>query len=71
MPEPGAARIGLVPIADLGEHAWWEWDDFPEVRGDLRVCTSDALYDLRLELPDGDPSAMRDNAIAIAELVIG
>lgn len=50
--EPGGVG-DVTPVDALGTQAWWKFDDFDEVEGELRVCTDDALVEIAVDAPSG------------------
>lgn len=53
--EPGG--VGDVTAVDgIGDRAWWKFDDFNEVEGELRVCTEDQLIELAVDAETGSMS---------------
>ena len=50
--EPGGVG-DVTPVSGLGTQAWWKFDDFNEVEGELRVCTDDRLVELAVDAETG------------------
>lgn len=44
----------ISELPDLGDSAWWEWDDL-EGEGAVRVCTARGMAESRVESADDEP----------------
>lgn len=54
--EPGG--VGEVTAVEgIGNQAWWKFDDFNEVEGELRVCTDDQLVELAVDAETGSTTS--------------
>jgi hypothetical protein len=70
--EPGA--VGEVtPVDGIGDQAWWKFDDFNEVEGELRVCTSDRLVEFAVDGQTGSMTTdeLKEKAQSAVQIVIG
>ena len=53
---PSAGMTETVVVDDLGDQAWWTWDDFQSGIGELAVCAGELRIDITVKGPrDGDP----------------
>jgi len=61
-----------TPVPELGDRAWWVVDDVDPDEGTLRICTDEEMIDIDMESADGsrDPDTMRDQSVALAEVVL-
>jgi hypothetical protein len=54
--EPGGVG-DVTPVDGIGTQAWWKFDDFDEIEGELRVCTADRLTRLAIDAQSGSMSS--------------
>lgn len=57
--EPGGVG-DVTPVDGIGNQAWWKFDDFNEVEGELRVCTDDRLIEFSV---DAETRSMSTDAL--------
>jgi hypothetical protein len=72
-PSGGVSKDGPVVIEDLGDRAWWTWEDFNGPNGSLAVCAGELRVDIDVDAPDGveiDPDAALAGATSIARVLI-
>ena len=50
--EPGGVG-DVTAVSSIGSQAWWKFDDFDEIEGELRVCTADRLVELAVDAESG------------------
>jgi len=70
--EPGG--VGDVsPVEGIGNQAWWEFDDFNEVEGTLRVCTDDRLIELEVDAETGSMTSdeLKEKVQSAVQLIVG
>lgn len=73
VPTRGVSKDEPVEVEDLGDRAWWTWDDFNGFDANLAVCAGELRVDIDVDAPDGveiDPVATRDGATAIVRALI-
>ena len=70
--EPGGVGE-VVAVTGIGNEAWWKFDDFNEVEGELRVCTDDRLVELAVDAETGSLSsdALLEKAQDAVRIVVG
>jgi hypothetical protein len=71
-PELDSFDVPSTPVEGLDADAWWVNDNVDPNEGTLRICTDSVLLDIAVESPDGsrDPNTMRDQSVALAEVVL-
>lgn len=65
--------VGDVTSVDgIGTQAWWKFDDFNEVEGELRVCTDDSLVELAVDAQSGSATSdeLREKVTSAIRIVI-
>jgi len=70
--EPGG--VGEVtPVSGIGSQAWWKFDDFDEVEGELRVCTDDRLVELAVDAQTGSMTSdeLKEKVETAVRVVVG
>ncbi|MHA6693493.1 DUF3558 domain-containing protein [Homoserinimonas sp. A520] len=70
--EPGG--VGEVtPVDGIGNQAWWKFDDFNEVEGELRVCTDDRLVEFAVDAETGSMSSddLKEKVESAVRIVVG
>jgi hypothetical protein len=54
--EPGGSGE-VTAVEGIGNQAWWKFEDFNEVEGELRVCTDDQLVEFAVDADAGSLSS--------------
>jgi hypothetical protein len=65
-PELSSPVYEVTPVADLGDAAWFEWDDL-QGEGAVRVCSASGMAESRVESGDAplDQAVVRATALAL------
>ena len=71
-PELDSFDTPSTPVPGLGDQAAWVTDEIDPNEGTLRICTEAEMIDIDVESPDGsrDPDALRNQSVALAEVVL-
>jgi len=56
-------------VSGIGDHAWWEYQKFFGM-GTLRVCSTKAMLEVKVDLTDNNEAMARNIAQTVAELVL-
>lgn len=69
--EPGGVG-DVTPVSGIGTQAWWKFDDFNEVEGELRVCTDDRLVELAIDAQTGSMTSdeLKEKVQGAAQIVV-
>jgi hypothetical protein len=68
------AGVGdVTPVSGIGTQAWWKFDDFNEVEGELRVCTDDRLVELAVDAQTGSMTSdeLKEKVTSAMRIVVG
>jgi hypothetical protein len=70
--EPGGVG-DVTAVEGIGNQAWWKFDDFNEVEGELRACTDDQLVELAVDAQSGSmtPDELLEKAQSAVRVVTG
>lgn len=72
--EPLDGIAEVEPVADLGDQAWWSWNDFQNGTGTLTVCSGESRVDITVAGPrDGEPidaDGARSGATVVADALL-
>lgn len=70
--EPGGVG-DVTPVEGIGNQAWWKFEDFNEVEGELRVCTDDQLVELAVDAQTGSMSSddLKEKVESAVRIVVG
>lgn len=70
--EPGGVG-GVTPVEGVGTRAWWKFDEFDEVEGELRACTDDSMVEIAIDAAAGSITSdeLREKAASAIRVVLG
>jgi len=70
--EPGGVG-DVTPVTGIGSQAWWKFDDFDEVEGELRVCTDDRMVEMEVDGEKGSMTSdeLKDKVQSALQIVVG
>lgn len=72
--EPSSLDGEVTPLDDLGDLAWWTWDDFQGGTGTVIVCLADTRVEVAMEGPRAGPvideAATREGASSLASRIL-
>lgn len=71
---PSSLAGEVTPLSDLGDLAWWTWDDFQGGTGTVIICRDDTRIELAVEGPREGPAieeaTTRDGAVGLASRIL-